>query len=109
MIFMVREYINGERNKYGKEYEYKERLIFEGEYINNKRWNGKIKDYDNNGNLFLDCEMKNGERNGMGQEYCDNRLIYEGEFLHGKRHGRGKEYYNNEEIYELISKKGLNI
>ena len=40
----------------------------------------------------------NGEKNGIGKEYDDGRLIYEGEFLFGKRHGEGKKYYNNNKI-----------
>jgi antitoxin component YwqK of YwqJK toxin-antitoxin module len=35
------EYLNGERNGEGKEYNDKGDLIFEGEYLNGKIWNGK--------------------------------------------------------------------
>ncbi len=38
------EYLNGERNGLGKEYyecEEQPKLIFEGEYLNSKKWNGK--------------------------------------------------------------------
>ena len=31
------EYLNGERNGKGKEYDYDDALEFEGEYLNNKR------------------------------------------------------------------------
>ena len=52
----------------GKEYEGDE-LVFEGEYLNGKRWNGK------------------------GKEYFDDKLLFEGEYLNGKRwNGYGKEY-----------------
>ena len=61
------EYVEGIRNGKGKEY-YNNELIFEGEYSNNKRWNGKSKEYD---------------------KYTD-RLIYEGEYLNGERNGKGK-------------------
>ena len=30
------------KNGKGKEFDYKRNLIFEGEYLNGKRWNGKI-------------------------------------------------------------------
>ena len=37
------------REKKGKEFNYDGELIFEGEYLNGKRWNGKGKEYyDNN-------------------------------------------------------------
>ena len=39
------EYLNG--NKKGKEYDDNCELIFEGEYLDEKRWNGKIKEYSN--------------------------------------------------------------
>ena len=52
----------------GKEYNnYNNNLIFEGEYLNGKRWNGK------------------------GKEFHKNKLIFEGEYLNGKRNGKGKE------------------
>ena len=41
-------YRNGMRNGYGKEYFDNLKIQFEGEYINGKRWNGKV--YDFNGN-----------------------------------------------------------
>ena len=98
------EYKYGERNGYGKEYN-KERLIFEGEYLNGKRWKGKIKEYDNDKNFIeFEGELVNGCRNGKGKAYSDNRLIYEGEFLNGNRHGKGKEYFDSIEIYHIFIK-----
>ena len=44
------------------------RIEFEGEYLNGKRWNGKIKEYDDKGNLF-EGEYLNGKRNGYGKKY----------------------------------------
>ena len=55
------EYLKGERNGRGKEYNYSGKLIFEGEYLNGKR-NGKGKEYDNFGQLLYEGEYKNGER-----------------------------------------------
>ena len=57
-----------EKNGKGKEYNINDKLLFEGEYLNNKR-------------------------NGKGKEYFLDRLKFEGEFLNGKRNGKGKEYY----------------
>ena len=52
---------------------------------------------------MFEGELVNGEKNGIGKEYDDGRLIYEGEILFGKRHGEGQKYYNNEEIYYFIT------
>ena len=41
------EYLNEKRNGKGKEYDYNGNLIFEGEYLNGKRWNGKVFDINN--------------------------------------------------------------
>ena len=37
-------------------------LEFEGEYLNGKRWNGKVKEYNDYGDLIFECEYLNGER-----------------------------------------------
>ena len=34
------EYLNGKRNGKGKEYDYYGKLKFEGEYLDDKNWNG---------------------------------------------------------------------
>jgi len=55
----------------GKEYN-DSQLIFEGEYLFNKKWNGKK--YDKNGNIA--SVFNNG--NGIGKEYdFDDQLIFE--------------------------------
>ena len=41
-------------------YHYK--LIFEGEYLNWKRWNGKGKEYNNLGELIFEGEYLNGKK-----------------------------------------------
>ena len=50
------EYLNGEENGKGKEYKYN-KLSFEGEYYNGKKWNGK--EYEQKGNVIY--ELKNGK------------------------------------------------
>ena len=45
------EYLNGERNGKGKEYNNNGELIFEGEFKNGKRWNG----------IFKCSELKDGK------------------------------------------------
>ena len=71
----------GERNGKGKEYNYKGKLKFEGEYINGKR-NGKGKEYNYKGELKFEGEYINGKRNGKGKEYnYDGELKFEGEYI----------------------------
>ena len=100
------EYFKGKRNGKGKEYYIKDKgifslkkekiLKFEGEYLNNKKWNGKGYDINNNKVIY---EIKNGK--GLVKEFnLDNELIFEGEYLNGERNGKGKEYDYNELIFE---------
>ena len=77
----------------GKEYDYKGRLKFKGEYSKGKK-NGKGEEYDDEGRLIFEGKYKKGQRNGKGKEYDDEgRVIFEGEYLNGNRNGKGKEYY----------------
>jgi len=64
--------------------------MFEGEYLNGKRWNGKVyNNYD-----IIEFEINNG--NGKGKEYYENgKSKFEGEYLNGIRNGNVKEYYEN--------------
>ena len=36
-------------------------IIFEGEFLNGEKWNGKLKEYDNNGKLLFETEYINGK------------------------------------------------
>ena len=97
------EYANGERNGKGKEYfqplplnPFFQRegnsLLFEGEYLDGKRWNGKGYQISQGFNFF-DFEIKDGK--GKGKEYENNdsnKLRFEGEYINGERNGKGKEY-----------------
>ena len=80
------QYLNGERNGYGKEY--KGGLIFEGEYVEGER-NGRGKEYEEyegglDRRLKFDAEYRFGKRNGRGKEYDkDGKLIFDGEFIDG--------------------------
>ena len=109
------QYSNGKRNGKGKKYDHNGKLIFEGEYKNDKKWNGKGYDasknivyelikgngkvikYNNFGRLFFEGEYLNGEKNGKGIKY-GIEYKFEGEYLNGKRNGKGKEYYNNGQL-----------
>ena len=48
--------------------------------------NGKVKEYDDDGNLKYEGEYLNGKRNGKGKEYsCEGNLLFEGEYLNNKK------------------------
>ena len=58
-----------------KEFDYNGRLLFKGEYLNGRKWKGKIK------------------------EYYEDELIFEGEYLDGKIwNGKGKEFDSRRNI-----------
>ena len=86
-------------------------MDFEGEFLYNRKWNGKcyneygniiyelvkgngkVKEYDNGNNLIFEGAYLNGKRNGKGKEFnSNNKLIFEGVYLNGQRNGKGKEY-----------------
>ena len=79
------EYLNGKINGKCKEYYINGELKFEGEYLNGKRWNGKgFKGFNN-----IIYVLKNG--NGNIKEYDDyGKLLFKSEYLNGEINGRGK-------------------
>ena len=54
--------MNGEINGKGKQYDNDGNLLFEGEYLNGKRWNGKGKKYSHNLEEYMDIKYLNGEK-----------------------------------------------
>ena len=94
------EYLNGYR--YGKGIESGPYgIMFEGEYYNGKRWNGKMY-YD--GNVI--CELKNG--NGLMKLYekeFDDALIGEGEYINGELNGQLKSFNEIDGTYFEIEYK----
>ena len=122
------EYLNNKRNGKGKAYLppfFRNKngisgraLEFEGDFLNDKKWNGtgydgegnkiyklingngKVKEYNLIGRLIYEGGYLNGERNGKGKEFnfFQERLKFEGEYLNGKRNGKGKEYWDNGEL-----------
>jgi len=58
-------------------------LEYEGEYLFDKKYNGK--GYDENGNILY--KLKNGT--GKVKEYYDGELIFEGEYLNGLKNAKG--------------------
>ena len=101
------EYVNGIKEGKGKEY-LGDKLLFEGEFSQGKRWNGKIKEYDSNGVLLFDGEYKEGEKSGVAKEYkLDGELKFEGVYKQGKRwNGNGIEYYGGKIVFEGIYNEG---
>ena len=104
------EYLNDKKHGKGKEYENNE-LIFEGEFRNDSRWNGKgkiLKEINETLILKFEGEYLNGKINGKGKKYFDNGKIYfEGEYLNGKMwNGKG---YNKNGDYDFEIKNGKGI
>ena len=121
-------YLNGKRNGEGEEYdddgnllfigEYDGNLLFIGEYLEDKRWKGKEKIYNEDGKLIFEYQIINGIINGELKEYdkYNGELLFEGNYSNGKRNGKGKEYksfpkeksdYNNYYYYHPSSKYEL--
>ena len=89
---MSGRYIIYDSSGKGKEYDsYEDSLLFEGKFLNGKRWEGKGKEI--NGDIILIGEYSEGKLNGKVKEYREYILIFEGEYIEGKRNGLGKEYY----------------
>ena len=77
------EYIGKKKNGKAKEYYHNGKLKFDGKYLDDKKWNGKI--YNPKGKL----EFKIIKGNGKAKEYNDDgKLIFEGEYLNGERNGK---------------------
>ena len=66
-------------------------LIFEGEYLNGEK-NGNGKEYDyNSGKLRFEGKYLNGEKNGKGKEYYTNdKLKFEGELFKRRKKWKRK-------------------
>ena len=95
-------------------------LIFYGEYLNGKKWNGQrynyksdlefelkdvkgnIKEYNFYGVLIFEGEYLNGKRNGKGKEYhyYNGEIIFEREYLNGNRNWKGKQYEGSKLTFE---------
>ena len=109
------EYINGEKTGKGIEYNQEEdNFKFEGEYKKGQK-NEKGKEYINN-KLIFECEYLNGKKwNEKGKEYLimnnpiankfEKILVFEGEYSNGKAiNGISYDYIKNKE-YKLIQGK----
>ena len=89
-------YVNGKIEGNVVIYDFINHELFEGEYKNGKKFNGKLKTYfdDISNILKREVEIKNGEIEGKGKEYYGNkRLKYVGTYKNGKFNGDGILYY----------------
>ena len=75
ILFYEGNYLNEKWNGEGKEYDGKGNLIFEGEYKNDKKWNGK--GYDDSNNVIY--ELKNGI--GKVKDFYNGKLLFECEYI----------------------------
>ena len=116
-LFFEGEYLNGQRNGKGIEYQGNKKILFEGEYLNGMRWKGVgydrkgniafkinngrgiIKEFDPDNKIRFVGEFINGQKNGKGIEYDNGRLSYEGEYL-DSRYKKGKKYYDGQLMYD---------
>ena len=93
------EYLDGKRWKgKGTEYNNDGKLVFEGEYLDGKKWNGKGREYNDDGNLIFDGIFSYGIKSGKLKKYKYNKLQFEGELVFNKIKGKGKKYYKNGNI-----------
>ena len=120
------KYFFGKKNGKGKEYYKNGNIKFEGNFLNNRKIDGKIynsegnevfeiikgkgnvKEFNDNGILEYEGKYLDGERNGEGKEYNNKgEIIFEGEYINGKRwNGKG---YNDEGKIELQLENGKGI
>ena len=81
------EFFKEKKNGKGKEQYYFTNILFEGEYLNGKKWQGK--EYDKDGKIIYELIQGNGK---VREYYNDGTLKFEGEYLNGFKTGKGKEW-----------------
>ena len=92
-----------------KEYNTKGKLKFEGEYLNDEKWNGK--EYHINSDeeeIESEFEYLNGKKNGKVVEYFrGGKIRFNGEYANDiKWNGKGYDP-NGELVYNIENGKGL--
>ena len=96
------EYLNGDKNGKGKEYNDSGRLTFEGEYLNGKKWNGKIYEYEYDfGTLIGEFKLENG-KGSIKHYYSDGKLKLKYEYINGEKNGLSQKYYKNGQLENEI-------
>jgi len=90
----IGNYLYGGKNGKGKEIDdinNYNKIIFEGEFRNGKKWTGK--GYDNYFKELFELKDGKGYVKQVERRYnLVDFLIYEGDYLNGVKHGKGKEY-----------------
>ena len=120
MVIILQDNKNGLRNGKGIKYYKNGKILYEGDYNNDKaEGNGKyiyengeyyigqfldgekhgkgIK-YYKNGSIKYEGDFANNVYEGIGKYICENCKYYIGQWLNGKRHGKGTTYYKNGSI-----------
>ena len=102
----------------GKEYqmikqppkEDKKELIYEGEYLNGKKWNGKGKEFNPDGTLLFEGEYKNGKKY-FGKLYKKGELIFEGEIKNSEKRKKDDLNQNSQIINgsDILNKSDIKI
>ena len=96
-----RKYILYEAKGKGKKYyAYNDELIFEGEFFKGKRWNGKGKEFDNQGLVVYEGEYLNGKWNGYGKEYKRRKKSIEERIEESKKEINGINQFFIKEEYK---------
>ena len=68
-------------------------MIFEGEYLEGKKWKGYWKKYDEDSErLIFEYELVNWIITGEVKEYdkINGNFLFSGNHLNGKRNGKGR-------------------
>ena len=94
-------------------YHYKSYISYKIEKFQNPHKIVKIgnieKEYDEKNNLIRESEYLNGKKNGLEKIYTNNRLHFEKTYLDGKRDGFHKIYWKNGQINILTQWKNNQI
>ena len=61
---------------------------------------GECRQYDREGVLLFEGQLRDGERTGSGKEYENGVLTYEGQYAAGFYSGRGKRYSGGQLVYD---------
>ena len=88
-------------------YDCSKNLKFKGEYLNGQK-NGIGKEYNDEGQLIFKGEYINGQKNGFGVEYNEYGLVkFVGEYINGKKLEKGfsntiLDYFLRANIYMIL-------
>ncbi len=105
------EYLNGKKWNGKGAFQIGEEL-FEIEYLKGKFWNAKVSCLNNDKTMTIICKVKEGK--GYIKIYNDIWILkFEGELLNGEKSGKGRDYdingdleYDGEFLNDLRNGKG---